>query len=313
MGIRYRKDTGSWEVSHQSNKRRIRRSVATREEARDLLAKLKADAYNERVNRYMGRKPDRTFGEALERWAVDYLPRLRSAKPTADHAGVVRQHIDETLYLHDVPEAARRMTSSMQANGLKPATINKRLAIIRRVLYLAEEWGWISESLGRKIKLLPTNNERHIYLTTEEIYELANACKEGRDIILQLAFTGLRLSELYSLRPSDVRDSFIVLQPKTKNGKPRSIPISDPIRNCPIPPKITQNQLRYRWDAARVQVGHPDLHLHDLRHSTAYLLVKAGATLAHVKDWLGHSSLSVTTRYLHLTRDDLAEVAAKLG
>ncbi len=48
-------------------------------------------------------------------------------------------------------------------------------------------------------------------------------------------------------------------------------------------------------------------HLHGLRHSHAVELVREGAPLPEVKAQLGHSSLSVTSRYLdHVLPEDLA-------
>jgi site-specific recombinase XerD len=48
-------------------------------------------------------------------------------------------------------------------------------------------------------------------------------------------------------------------------------------------------------------------HLHALRHTHAVELVREGAPLPEVQAQLGHSSLSVTSRYLaHVTPEDLA-------
>jgi integrase len=38
---------------------------------------------------------------------------------------------------------------------------------------------------------------------------------------------------------------------------------------------------------------------HDLRHTSASWLLDNGAKLVEVRDRLGHSSISVTSRYLH--------------
>lgn len=313
MGIWQRKDTRHWEVQITIGGQRIRRSVASKREAQELYNKLRHEAQEAKHNVRMGRKPTRTFDEALARWLREYVPPLKSGQKYIEHARIVRQYLPAELPLADVPDAANKMRAAMLAKGNKPASVNQRLAVVRRVLNLAEAWGWIDKPLGRRIKLLAPHNERHVYLSREQIIALAEAAGEARDVVLQLAYTGLRLSELYKLTPAHVRDGFVLLDARTKSGKPRAIPMAEPIRQCPIPPKITRYQFRLRWERARAAIGMPQLHAHDLRHTAAYMLLQAGASLAHVRDWLGHSNLQVTNRYLHLTRDDLADIAKKLG
>jgi site-specific recombinase XerD len=44
----------------------------------------------------------------------------------------------------------------------------------------------------------------------------------------------------------------------------------------------------------------PDLHIHDLRHTFASLLVSGGASLEMIGKLLGHSQMQTTQRYAHL-------------
>jgi len=65
----------------------------------------------------------------------------------------------------------------------------------------------------------------------------------------------------------------------------------------------------YAWNKARRQAGLADVRLHDLRHTHASFLVNAGRTLYEVQHILGHTQVSTTQRYAHLSPDTLLEAA----
>jgi integrase len=57
----------------------------------------------------------------------------------------------------------------------------------------------------------------------------------------------------------------------------------------------------------------PHIRFHDLRHSSASLLVNSGYTLEEVMKWLGHASIRSTERYAHLQASSKNEMAAKVN
>ena len=57
------------------------------------------------------------------------------------------------------------------------------------------------------------------------------------------------------------------------------------------------------WHGALEQAGIKDFHFHDLRHTFCSNLIMAGGGLKDAKEMIGHSDISMTDRYSHLTND----------
>ncbi len=55
------------------------------------------------------------------------------------------------------------------------------------------------------------------------------------------------------------------------------------------------------WWAARREAGIKDFHFHDLRHTFCSNLIISGSDLKDAKEMIGHSDISMTDRYSHLT------------
>jgi site-specific recombinase XerD len=59
-------------------------------------------------------------------------------------------------------------------------------------------------------------------------------------------------------------------------------------------------EIRRFWAKVQKDADLPDLHIHDLRHTFASLLVSGGASLEMIGKLLGHSQMQTTQRYAHL-------------
>ena len=111
--------------------------------------------------------------------------------------------------------------------------------------------------------------------------------------------------------------------PLTKNGKIRRVPITpqletilnkQPKINQYIFPNSSTNKpivnLMFHWQKIRKDANIQDVGIHDLRHTYASTLVNSGRSLYEVQQLLGHSDVSVTQKYSHLTNNSLYEAAS---
>lgn len=301
-----RKRGNTWHIDIQIAGQRIRATAgagATKSQALELEAKIRSDHHAGRV----GRKVERLISEGINKWLEGEASHLKSLEKLESHITRLLPHIKGKTFsqVADAVESIKKLK-------LKPATINRSLASLRRVCNLAHQWGWIESA--PVVKLLAENNARHEYLTIAEVRALAAACPPDiGEVVLLAAYTGLRRGEIFGLTESNRRDGCIFLGVETKSGRPRVVPIPAEIANIQFPVRVTMSQLREQFDRARIKINMPHIRFHDLRHTYASWLVQSGAPMVAVRDLLGHANLGVTSRYSHLAVDHLREAVDKIG
>lgn len=67
------------------------------------------------------------------------------------------------------------------------------------------------------------------------------------------------------------------------------------------------------WKASLKTAGITNFHFHDLRHTFCSNLLLSGASLKDVKEMIGHSDISITDRYSHLTNTHKSHIQAQLA
>lgn len=304
------KRRAGWQVDVRVDGQRVRRIVATKALAQELEGKLRTDAGRIKA----GLQPNRTLADALAEYLTTSAKALKSYDSLLYVARVIRPFLNRPI--EQIGSAASEIIRDGQANGRQPATINRHLALLRKIGNQALVWGWIDTPAGKRIQMLPERNERHIYLTREQVAALAAECRsEGaRDAVLLAAYTGLRRGELLALGPQNWRDGALWLS-TSKSGRPRRVPVPrDSWEICErLPLQTTAKALRTDFQQARKRLGLEHVHFHDLRHTYASWLIQRGVDLISLKSLMGHSTMQMTSRYAHLEEAGLTEAVARIG
>lgn len=243
----------------------------------------------------------------------DYLtndvPRLRESRQPAVHGRAIREAIRGRTF-EDVPEVVAAIKEG--AKGKSAATLNRRLALLRRVCNLAEEWGWIERA--PKIRLVP-EQPRETWLTKAQIEALASRMPRCGDIVRLAAYTGLRRRELLELTADSVRGAeLIVATLKQRQRTFRVVPVPTAVQHIlpSIPWPVTDQILRDEWEQARKAEKLAGVRFHDLRHAYGSMLAERGVPDRTIMALMGHSDPRMVARYSHLRPGYLASVVEGL-
>ena len=243
--------------------------------------------------------------DAIARWLRDYAGRLKGASSLQSKVRSVVQHT-HGADLSEIVEVSAQVRAAGVSANLSAATINRRLAILRRVANLAHECGWLQSPLGQRIKLMPGEKARHVYLSPDQVDRLAEACSTPAcAIAIRLsARTGLRAAEV--LRAATIRDGCIeVAAENAKSGRPRLVPVPPDMPELTLPLGITYHQLRREFEAARIAAGLPLVRFHDLRHEAITRLAKRLHVLELARA-VGHRDLKMLQIYYNESAEDIA-------
>ncbi len=308
-----RKRGNSWQVRFQVNGEIYEESLgptATKQDAKDYEAKRRREI----IAGHVGRKKKYTIEDALVRWLQGEASALASYKDGSLLSKIrsIKPFVVNTQ-LTSIVEAAESIKSAGIKKKLKPATINRRLAILRRLANLAyQQWRWLDHPYGTQIKLLKGEIARQIYLTPKQVESLAKNCSHPivATAIKLVARTGLRRSEL--LKADTIFDSCIVVEGKGNPPRPRLVPVPKEMSDLKLPLGISEDELRKYFHEARALSGLEYVRFHDLRHTAASWWAMADANMGTIGELLGHTNANTTRRYTHFSTRHLKEVTNRI-
>jgi integrase/recombinase XerD len=210
---------------------------------------------------------------------------------------------------------------SFHLRGFSQHTLNNKLAALKSLFSFGTKTGYLAANIPAFVKTPhPKDALNERLLVEAEVRTLIAAAQQGRDrtLLTLLYVLGLRVSELVGLNWSDFRatDSGAVVTIFGKGSKTRSLlldqrlwaevqalPRSDNTEAVFLSRfgnRLDRHAVHRIVKATASRAGiNPQISAHWLRHAHACHSLKNGAGVDLLMKSLGHSSLSVTSRYLH--------------
>lgn len=278
-----------------------------------------------------------SFAEFAER---EYMPMARQTKRShKEDAHRLRNHLIPRFGPKKLSEISTREVQALIgeiAKSRSPATANRILSLIARMLKLATIWGIIEKNPCYGIVKFREQRARERFLNSDEISRLFQAMegdghRYGVAAIKFLLLTGLRRNE--ALRAKWEQVDFgrgLMHLPQTKSGKTRHIVLSAQalmlLKELPsngesqwiFPGKgLKDERPVYNINKCLLRLleraGIERMRVHDLRHTYASVMAQNGVSLFVIQSALGHSSPMMTMRYAHLCDSALRDATNVVG
>jgi integrase len=345
--------SGRWQVRYYDQagiRHTAPRTFSTRGDANRYLAQVEADMLrgawaDPRLARI-------TFGQWVERWqetTAELRPGTRVLYGYLLRRFLLPAFATTPLGKLD-PLTVRTWLAGLHQGGeVTPTTIAKAYRLLRRILNVAVEAGYLPRNpcaiKGAGIER--PGEMRHVSIP--QLIALAETVPgRYRALILVAGFGGLRWAELVGLRrrhvdlagarlhvveqAAEVKGRIIVGPPKTEAGRRVvTLPVvavealAEHLDRYAMPGPdglvftssagtymLRSNFSRWVWRPAVQRLGLDGLRFHDLRHTAATLAAAAGATTKELMERIGHTSSGVALRYQHVMADRQAALAAAL-
>lgn len=223
----------------------------------------------------------------------------------------------------------------LREDNYNPTSVMRKIASLRGFFkwFCANEYGTKNPAQTLEQPKLPKHLPK--VMTIEELNQILNTnLTEEETLIVELLYgCGLRVSELVNLQLNNIDIKSKYIQCYGKGSKERIVPFGEKakaalkkylkVRDLIIlKNKLVDNKILFLKDDGK-QITRQDVynfikkqgekihkHIspHTLRHSFATHLLENGADLRVVQELLGHSDVSTTQLYTHITKKRLKEV-----
>lgn len=296
----------------------------------------------------------------INRYWLHYGVKKRSADREKSVLDGIRAELGK-LFVREIDGRAisRWYENLTELRELSPGTALRHFNVMHHMMGKAatlwsEDTG-IDRNPADQVEIRRPDDQRDRYLSEDELRRLKEALDEKvyrkgtkdfnktfchlRMIVLIAVTTGMRASEIFGLRWSDVmyNEGLLAVRMKLKGGKMRYVPmlpelasewrrfmpkppqdnvlsIGNPDSSRIFPPKADAKGERQRVEGSFEDLlnraGIEDFRFHDLRHTFASWYMMSGGDLYELAKILGHSNIKMTERYAKLGRQHIARTSS---
>lgn len=292
--------------------KRLRKRFATKSEAQQYERWAIASFHNKE---WQDRPTDkRPLSELIDIWYQLKGQMMKSAKNTHNKV----KAIDKRLGYPRAEQITKKMIATYRAErfeaGVTANTINRDITAISSVFgTLIETGNYHGDNPFSGTKKLKIATTEMGFLTRPEISALLDELPEDERLAAELSLsTGARWGEVKGLMSTRINRGRVTYS-DTKNGKDRTVPISEKLEKALKARGRGQTFANVDYDIVREALKKvvPDLPkgqaVHALRHTFASHFVMNGGNILVLQKILGHAKIQQTMVYAHLAPDFLLE------
>ncbi len=220
----------SWRVQVRKGGQTHCETFPNKVQAQEWAAQIEADI----IGGKLGRSPDKTFGDLIDRYIKEVTVTKRGARPEKLRLERLKRDKLSQVKLADLtPDnfadwRDRRLTEVGNASVIREFTTMSHACTVA-----VKEWRWLRENPLSNVRRPPETPPRQRLIKQDEVDRILLVC--GQDYTTKLgrvgaAFefaieTAMRAGEICNIVQVDVRSDYVNL-PRTKNGTSRDVPLS---------------------------------------------------------------------------------------
>lgn len=285
---------------------------------------------------------------------LDFINTMESVNTKKNYSVALEQfvtYLEETLNTKDTeidiqqlkPSTIKKYRNYLTTRYAK-SSINQKIFAIESFFNFLIDDGIVTDNIVKGIKAYKVDEKFDIFLNREETTMLMDYVtnmqkkpnerkfefRRARDtFLLRLMInTGLRISEVLSIKLDDIKDDGEICIDHTKNKRRHTVFLNKNTMEyysayllerekikCVTTDKLfistrgkamEQSKSMVNRELAQycIDAGIKRISPHKLRHSFAYLFLQNGGDIASLQTQLNHKSMGITERYTHTTNTD---------